>query len=72
MRRGGLDWNEGKAMLIGKGEAQFNPITTETGRDILDVRVVEALGLAAAGTITPLLCGWQISARTLCIRLPHI
>jgi integrase/recombinase XerC len=108
MRRGDLDWNEGKAVLIGKGdkqsvirfstrslgalrdylsarasldssarkplgslplflrhdpgakkggatggEAQFRPITTETGRDIVELRVVEALGPAAAGTITP-------------------
>jgi hypothetical protein len=37
-----------------KAEGEFNPITTETGRDILDVRVVEAQGLAAAGTIPPL------------------
>lgn len=112
MRRGDLDWNEGKAVLIGKGdkqavirfsarslaalrdylaeraaldssarkplgslplflrhdpgakkgsttgsgagsEGQFKPITTETGRDIVELRVVEALGPAAAGTITP-------------------
>jgi len=109
MRRGDLDWNEGKAVLIGKGDKQavirfsarslaalrdylaarvaldssarkplgslplflrhdpgakkggatasgdnqFKPITTETGRDIVRLRVVEALGPAAAGTITP-------------------
>jgi site-specific recombinase XerD len=105
MRRGDLDWNEGKAILIGKGDkqsvirfstrslgalrdylsaraaldssarkslgslplflrhdpgakkgkvqVQFMPITTETGRDIVQARVVEALGPAAAGTITP-------------------
>ena len=103
MRRGDLDWNEGKAVLIGKGdkqavirfstrslsalrdylsarapldgaarkplgslpiflrhdpgagvgEAQFKPVTTETGRDIVEVRVKEALGASAAGTITP-------------------
>jgi site-specific recombinase XerD len=113
MRRGDLDWNEGKAVLIGKGdkqavirfsarslaalrdyladraaldssarkplgslplflrhdpgakhggaisgdaiigEGQFKPISTETGRDIVELRVVEALGPAAAGTITP-------------------
>jgi len=113
MRRGDLDWNEGKAVLIGKsdkqavirfstrsldalrdylsaraaldgsahkplgslplflrhdpgakkggaisggainGDGQFRPITTETGRDIVEVRVKEALGNSAAGTITP-------------------
>jgi len=108
MRRGDLDWNEGKAVLIGKGDKQavirfstrslaalrdylaaraaldssarkplgslplflrhdpgakkggaisgdnqFKPISTETGRDIVDLRVVEALGASAAGTITP-------------------
>ena len=103
MRRGDLDWNEGKAVLIGKGdkqavirfstrsldalrdylsaratldgsarkplgslplflrhdpaagkgEAQFKPVTTETGRNIVEGRVVEALGPSAAGTITP-------------------
>jgi integrase/recombinase XerC len=108
MRRGDLDWNEGKAILIGKGDkqsvirfstrsldvlhdyltaraaldstsrkplgslplflrhdpgakkgcgagadSQFKPITTETGRDIVEVRVKEALGASAAGTITP-------------------
>ena len=108
MRRGDLDWNDGKAILIGKGDkqavirfstrsldalrdylaarapldssarkplgslllflrhdpgvkkggatcgdSQFRPISTETGRDIVRLRVVEALGPAAAGTITP-------------------
>ena len=103
MRRGDLDWNEGKAVLIGKGDKQavirfstrslsalgdylstrapldgasrkplgslplflrhdpgarkgdnqFKPVTTETGRDIVEVRVKEALGASAAGTITP-------------------
>jgi len=103
MRRGDLDWNEGKAVLIGKGdkqavirfstrslsalrdylsaraaldgaarkplgslplflrhdpgakkgEAQFKPVTTETGRNIVEGRVKEALGASAAGTITP-------------------
>jgi integrase/recombinase XerC len=103
MRRGDLDWNEGKAVLIGKGdkqavirfstrslnalhdylsaraaldgasrkplgslplflrhdpgankgEAQFKPVTTETGRNIVEGRVVQALGPSAAGTITP-------------------
>jgi len=113
MRRGDLDWNEGKAVLIGKGDKQavirfstrslaalrdylaaraaldsvsrkplgslplflrhdpgakkggatgggaisgdnqFKPISTETGRDIVELRVVEALGPAATGTITP-------------------
>ena len=113
MRRGDLDWNEGKAVLIGKGDKQavirfstrslgalrdyisaraaldssahkslgslplflrhdpgakkggatggsaingdslFKPTTTEIGRDIVEFRVVEALGPATAGTITP-------------------
>jgi site-specific recombinase XerD len=129
MRRGDLDWNEGKAVLIGKGDKQavvrfsrrslaalkdylaarsvldsasdkplgslplfmrhdpgagkaarntraaspggppagsgkkagrrspaspsIRPITTETGRNIVKARVQEALGEAAAGTITP-------------------
>lgn len=103
MRRGDLDWNEGKAVLIGKGdkqavirfstrslnalrdylsaravldgtsrkplgslplflrhdpgarhgENQFKPMTTETGRNIVEGRVKEALGSSAAGTITP-------------------
>jgi site-specific recombinase XerD len=103
MRRGDLDWNEGKAILIGKGDkqavirfstrslnalqdylaaralldgtarkplgslplflrhdpaakkgaAQFKPITTETGRNIVEARVQQALGDSAAGTITP-------------------
>lgn len=103
MRRGDLDWNEGKAVLIGKGDKQavirfstrslnalrdylsaraildgaarkplgtlplflrhdpgakkgdnqFKPVTTETGRNIVEGRVKEALGAEAAGTITP-------------------
>ncbi len=103
MRRGDLDWNEGKAILIGKGDKQavirfstrslnglrdylsaravldgasrkplgslplflrhdpgakkgdnqFKPVTTETGRNIVEGRVKEALGVSAAGTITP-------------------
>ena len=103
LRRGDLDWNEGKAILIGKGDKQavirfstrsldalrdyllaraaldgaarkplgslplfvrhdpgakrgdnqYRPITTETGRDIVEGRVRESLGVAAAGTITP-------------------
>ena len=103
MRRGDLDWNEGKAILIGKGDKQsvirfstrslsalreylaeraaldggarkplgslplflrhdpgakkgdnqFKAMTTETGRNIVELRVKEALGEAAAGTITP-------------------
>lgn len=103
MRRGDLDWNEGKAILIGKGDKQavirfstrslnalrdylaaravldgaarkplgslplfmrhdpgarkgdnqFKPVTTETGRNIVEERVKEALGASAAGTITP-------------------
>jgi integrase/recombinase XerC len=103
MRRGDLDWNEGKAILIGKGDKQavirfstrslnalreylgeraaldggarkplgslplflrhdpgakkgdnqFKAITTESGRNIVELRVKEALGDKAAGTITP-------------------
>jgi site-specific recombinase XerD len=103
MRRGDLDWNEGKAILIGKGDKQsvirfstrslnalrdylaaraaldggarkplgslplflrhdpgakkrdnqFKAMTTETGRNIVEGRVKESLGAAAAGTITP-------------------
>jgi integrase/recombinase XerC len=103
MRRGDLDWNEGKAILIGKGDKQsvirfstrslnalrdylaaraaldggarkplgslplflrhdpgakkgdnqFKAMTTETGRNIVAMRVKEALGDTAAGTITP-------------------
>jgi integrase len=103
MRRGDLDWNEGKAILIGKGDRQavirfstrslnalrdylsvravldgaarkplgslplflrhdpgakkgdnqFKPVTTETGRNIVEGRVKEALGTEAVGTITP-------------------
>jgi integrase/recombinase XerC len=103
MRRGDLDWNEGKAILIGKGDkqsvirfstrslnalrdylsaraaldggahkplgslplflrhdpgakkgdSQFKAMTTETGRNIVETRVKESLGVSAAGTITP-------------------
>jgi integrase/recombinase XerC len=102
MRRGDLDWNEGKAILIGKGDKQavirfstrslsalrdylsaratldgaarkplgslplflrhgpgakkgdnqFKPVTTETGRNIVERRVKKALGASAADTIT--------------------
>lgn len=100
LRRGDIDWNEGKALIIGKGNRQAiirfssrimrvlhdylqtrspldgssgrplgsNPlfarhdrgagkkiktITTTTGRNIVQQRVIEALGASAAGTITP-------------------
>ncbi len=103
MRRGDLDWNEGKAILIGKGnkqsvirfstrslnalrdylaaraaldggarkplgslplflrhdpgakkgDNQYKAMTTETGRNIVELRVKEALGASASGTITP-------------------
>jgi site-specific recombinase XerD len=36
-----------------KGDNQFKPVTTETGRNIVEERVKEALGVSAAGTITP-------------------
>jgi integrase/recombinase XerC len=100
LRRGDIDWNEGRAIIIGKGDRQavvrfstrslkalrdylnergsldgasrhplaslplfarhdkgagkkIKPITTATGRNIVNLRVVEALGKAEAGTITP-------------------
>jgi len=103
MRSGDPDWNEGKAILIGKGNkqavirfstrslgalrdylearsildsnarkplgslplflrhdpgaktaaSQFRPVSTETGRDIVEKRVKEVLGASAAGIITP-------------------
>jgi len=100
LRRGDLDWNEGKAMIIGKGNRQdivrfstrattalmdylharsemdgatgralsslpifarhdrgagrkTKPITTTTGRNIIEARVAEFIGHEAVGTITP-------------------
>lgn len=100
LRRGDIDWNEGKAVIIGKGDRQavvrfsrrslaalrdylnaraaldgasgrplpslplfarhdrgagkkVKPITTTTGRNIVDQRVNEAAGPAAAQAITP-------------------
>jgi integrase len=100
LRRGDLDWNEGRAVIIGKGNQQavvrfsrrslvaikdylavrskldggsgrtlgslplfarhdrgagkkIKPITTTTGRNIVTLRVKEALGDEAVGTITP-------------------
>ena len=100
LRRGDLDWQEGKAVIIGKGNQEavvrfssralkalrdyintraeidgaygrsltslplfarhdlgagdrVEPISTTTGRNIITQRVTEALGEAAAGTITP-------------------
>lgn len=100
LRRGDLDWNEGKAIIIGKGDRQavvrfsrrclaalrdylnarapldgasgrplpslplfarhdrgagkkVKPITTTTGRNIVDQRVNEAAGPLAAQAITP-------------------
>lgn len=100
LRRGDIDWNEGKAIVIGKGDRQavvrfsqrslaamrdylnaraaldgsagrplsslplfarhdrgagkkVKPITTTTGRNIVDQRVNEAAGPAAAQAITP-------------------
>ena len=100
LRRGDLDWQEGKAIIIGKGNTQsvvrfstramnalrdylntraeidgahgksltslpifarhdlgagnrIEPISTTTGRNIINQRVKEALGEAAEGTITP-------------------
>ncbi len=100
LRRGDLDWQEGKAVIIGKGNQQaivrfstralnalrdyinsraeidgaygkslsslpifarhdlgagkrIEPISTTTGRNIINLRVKEALGDQAQGTITP-------------------
>jgi len=100
LRRGDIDWNEGRAVIIGKGDRQavvrfstraldalklylaerasldgssghplaslplfarhdkgagqkVKPITTATGRNIVTQRVKEALGVKAAGLITP-------------------
>ena len=100
LRRGDIDWNEGRAVIIGKGDKQavvrfsmrsmtalrdylsarsqldgasgrplsalplfarhdkgagkkVKPMTTATGRNIVDDRVREALGDAAEGHITP-------------------
>lgn len=100
LRRGDIDWNEGKAIIIGKGNREavvrfsarsmrvlhdylsarahldgssgrplgsnplfarhdrgagkkVKPITTTTGRNIVQERVVEALGASAIGKITP-------------------
>jgi site-specific recombinase XerD len=100
LRRGDLDWNEGRAIVIGKGDRQavvrfskraqnalkdylsaraqldgssgrplralplfarhdpgagkkVKPITTATGRNIVNQRVAEVLGQEAVGSITP-------------------
>lgn len=100
LRRGDIDWNEGRAVIIGKGDKQaiirfssrslaalksylsarsaldgvsgkplaslplfarhdkgagkkIKPITTATGRNIVDERVRQALGDSAEGKITP-------------------
>jgi integrase/recombinase XerC len=100
LRRGDIDWNEGRAVIIGKGDKQdvvrfssrsmrilrdyltaragldgasgrplpslalfarhdrgagkkVKPITTATGRNIVALRVREALGEEAVGSITP-------------------
>jgi site-specific recombinase XerD len=100
MRRGDLEWNEGRAIIIGKGNRQavvrfsrraqialrdyfaarapidgasgrplsslplfarhdrgagkkIKPITTATGRNIVNERTIEALGSSAEGHITP-------------------
>lgn len=100
MRRGDLDWNEGRANVVGKGNREavvrfstralsalrdylgtraqldgasgrplpslplfsrhdkgagkkIKPITTATGRNIVNQRVSEAIGPEAVGTITP-------------------
>jgi len=36
-----------------QGDNQYRPMTTETGRNIVETRVKESLGVEAAGTITP-------------------
>ena len=100
LRRGDIDWNEGRALVVGKGDREavvrfsqrsldalktyllaraqldgtsgrpmsslalfarhdkgagkkVKPITTATGRNIVALRVKEALGEAAVGSITP-------------------
>jgi len=100
LRRGDVDWQEGKAVIIGKGNQEaivrfssramsalrdylntraeidgaygraltslpifarhdlgagkrVEPVSTTTGRNIINLRVREALGEEAAGTITP-------------------
>jgi integrase/recombinase XerC len=100
LRRGDIDWNEGRALIIGKGDKEavirfssrslaglktylsargeldgasgkplaslplfarhdkgagkkVKPITTATGRNIVDERVRQALGDSAEGRITP-------------------
>lgn len=100
LRRGDIDWNEGRAIIIGKGDKQavirfskrslnalkeylsargkldggsgkplgslplfarhdkgagkkVKPVTTATGRNIVDERVREALGEESEGKITP-------------------
>lgn len=100
LRRGDIDWNEGRAMIIGKGNQQavvrfskrslsalkdylgsrasldgssgkplsslplfarhdrgagkkIKPITTTTGRNIVSLRIGQALGADAVGSITP-------------------
>lgn len=100
LRRGDIDWNEARAVIVGKGDRQavirfsqrslnaikqylsgrsildgasgrplaslpvfarhdrgagkkIKPITTTTGRNIVNRRVLEALGTQAVGTITP-------------------
>jgi site-specific recombinase XerD len=100
LRRGDIDWNENRALIIGKGNRQavirfsrrsvkalreylsaraaidgssgkpltslplfarhdkgagkkVKPITTKTGRKIVELRVKEALGQEAVGSITP-------------------
>lgn len=100
LRRGDIDWNEGRALIIGKGDKQaivrfsnrtmrvlrdylaarakldggygkplpslplfarhdkgagrkVKPMTTTTGRNIVQQRIREVLGPEAAGTITP-------------------
>ncbi len=100
LRRGDIDWNEARAIIVGKGDRQavvgfsqrslnalrdyltarskldgdsgkalsslplfarhdrgagkkIKPMTTTTGRNIVNERVLEALGEEAVGTITP-------------------
>lgn len=100
LRRGDIDWNEARAIIIGKGDRQavvrfsnrslkalkdylsarlpfdgksgrplpslplfarhdkgagkkVKPITTTTGRNIVNQRVIEVLGMSAVGRITP-------------------
>ena len=58
LRRGDLDWNEGKAILIGKGDKQavirFSTRSLDALRDYLSARAKIMAGQQAAGVPAPL------------------